>query len=278
MRSIIILPIVLLLTACQGDPTSEIDIQENLLVIDGWLYSNSSTQTIKLSRSVGFQREINFEPVVNASVLIRNSLQSEELLTEKSSGEYVTGIGFTVSPGNAYQLEIRLQSGEIYLSDFEPLLPVPDIDTLILEPILEEIEEPADEPRLYFPVASVNEFEERGNFYRWKLSRNGVVFNTPSDIILQSDRFVNGNSFRNEFKEYLYSAQDSTGVRLESLTRNAYDFLRFFRRQTVDLGTSGGTSPGALRGNIRNRDNPDEVVLGYFGASDVSTAGKTLAE
>ncbi|MEL6562668.1 MAG: DUF4249 family protein, partial [Bacteroidota bacterium] len=84
--------------------------------------------------------------------------------------------------------------------------------------------------------------------------------------------------FKNEFKEYLYENGDSSTVRIESLTEEAYNFLRFFRRQTTDLGTSGGTNPGALRGNMRNTNDPGEVVLGYFGASAVSMAGKTVEE
>ena len=270
--------LILILSSCQEDLVNDIDMQENLLVVDGWIYSDSSIQSIKLSRSVSFREDINFLPVSNARVLVRNSFQTEELFTEKNPGHYESRTGFSGRPGDAYQLEVRLANGEVYQSDFEALLPVPSIDTLLLESFDEEISEPTEEPILYFPVAFIDEFEERGNFYRWKLSLNGEVFNEPRDIILQSDRFINGNSFKNEFKEYAYTEEDSAGVRLESISRKAHDFLRFFRRQTVDLGTSGGTNPGALRGNITNINNPDEVVLGYFGASDVSTAGKRISE
>lgn len=266
------------MVGCQGNLDSVIDIQENLVVVDGWVYDNTEPTVVKVFRSVAFESSVNSEPISNAVVIIRDTRQSVVRLEEDSPGIYVGNDNFKGVIGQAYQVEILLSNGETYNSDFETLNPVPQIDSITLEPDIIDENDPLIEPLFYFPVAFVNEFEEKGNFYRWKIARNEVFFNEPQDIILQTDRFVNGNEFKNEFKEYLYFEGDSTTVQLESLSPNAYNFLRFFRRQTTDLGTSGGTNPGALRGNLFNKNNPDEVVLGYFGASAISVAGKKVTE
>ncbi len=272
----IIIAVGILFIGCQESIDPDIDIQENLVVIDGWVYNKTAPQTIRITRSVAFESLINSEPIRNASVIIRDTRESVQRLVEDSPGVYISDNDFFGEPGLAYQLEITLSDGETYISEFETLNPVPEIDTLILEPDFVDEFDPLFEPFAYFPVAFVNEFEEKGDFYRWRLAKNEIYFNGPEDIILQTDRFVNGNLFKNEFKEYLYFAGDSSTVQLESLTQEAYNFLRFFRRQTTDLGTSGGTNPGALRGNMRNKNNSSEVVLGYFGASAVSTSGKRI--
>lgn len=278
MRFLLMITTLFLFAGCNDSLDPDINIQENLIVVDGWIYNDIEPTVIKVSRSVAFESPINSLPVSDATVVIRDTRQNLIRLIESSPGTYTSPDNAFGETGLSYQLVITLADGNIYVSSFESLNPVPTIETLLLEPevpeeLIEEIE-----PEFYFPVVFVDEFEEKGNFYRWRIARNERFFNSPEDIILQTDRFVNGNLFKNEFKEYLYKVGDSSTVRIESLTEEAYNFLRFFRRQTTDLGTSGGTNPGALRGNIQNIDNPGEVVLGYFGASAVSMAGKTVEE
>lgn len=278
MRILFVISFFFIFVGCNDSLDPDIDIQENLIVVDGWIYNDIEPTVVKVSRSVAFESPDNSVPVTAATVIIRDTRQNEIRLTETSPGTYASDTGQFGKIGLSYQLVISLPNGDTYISEFESLNPVPLIETLILEPDVPESVIEDIEPIFYFPVVFVDEFEEKGDFYRWKIARNEQFFNSPEDIILQTDRFVNGNLFKNEFKEYLFESGDSSTVRIESLTEDAYNFLRFFRRQTTDLGTSGGTNPGALRGNMQNINDPDKVVLGYFGASAVSMAGKTVEE
>ena len=268
---------LIFLAGCEDDVEPSLNENTNLLVVDGWIYNTPGPHTIKVSRSVPFENIQNLEPVTNAQVIIRNNRLEEHRLEETTTGTYQTIDGYSGEVNLFYQVEIILRNGAVYQSDFERLHPVPEIISLTMDEFINE-----NDPNLttfqFFPVALVQEFEEPGDFYRWKIARDEVFFDEAEDILLQTDRFINGNLFRNEFKEYLFKEEEQVEVRLESITQEAYNFLRFFRRQTTDLGTSGGTNPGTLRGNLKNRDDDNEVVLGYFGASAVSSAKLTVGE
>lgn len=279
MRSVIALILSLsILASCQDELAPELEERVNLLVVDGWIYNTPGPQTIKVSRSVPFENVQNIAPVNGATVILRSASLEDTRLSETESGVYQTATDFQGSVGQSYQLEIRLGDGSVYLSDFQMLRPVPEILSLSMEIDANNVDDPELLPVQFFPVAVVKDSAELEDFYRWKIAQNDEFFNDPEDILLLTDRFINGNLFRNEFKEYLFVEGDIVHIRLESMTPDAHNFLRFFRRQTTDLGTSGGTNPGTLRGNIRNRDDDNEVVLGFFGASAVSTFQQAVVE
>ncbi|MEL7146495.1 MAG: DUF4249 domain-containing protein [Bacteroidota bacterium] len=269
---------VSILSSCEDELAPDLEERVNLLVVDGWIYNTPGPQTVRVARSVAFEDTQNLSQVTGAVVIVRNRNLEDVRLTEISPGLYQTDENFQGQVGQSYQVEIRPGNGRVYLSDFQTLRPVPEILTLSMELDETSTNNPDFLPEQFFPVTIVQDFPESVDFYRWKVARNEEFFNEPEDIILLTDRFINGNRFRNELKEYLFLEGDTVHVRLESMTQEAYNFLRFFRRQTTDLGTSGGTNPGVLQGNLRNRDDENEVVLGFFGASAVTTIQQTVEE
>jgi hypothetical protein len=56
-----------------------------------------------------------------------------------------------------------------------------------------------------------------------------------------------------------------------SISPNAHRFLRLIQQQIKISGSIFDQPPANIRGNIYNLKNPDEVVIGYFMASDVDT-------
>ncbi len=268
--------LLLFIISCEN-VISDLGVEENLVVIDGWVYDTEGPHEIRLSRSVAFESETNFTPLNNAVIIIRDDQSNIETLSQVAPGVYHTKTDFEGRIGFSYQVEVTLSNGETYISDFANLRPVAEIQRLIIEESSFFIQDQGiDEVFFYFPVAFVQEPIEMGNFYRWRVAKNHVFFNEPEDILLQTDRFINGNFFRNELTDYRYMQNDTATVRLESLTVESYNFLRFLRRQTTSLGSPSGTNPGILKGNIRNKSNDNEVVLGYFGASAVSEATEVV--
>jgi len=244
------------------------------MVVDGWIYDFEGPYEIRLSTSVAFANLSNFTAVNNADVIIRDNQGNVQELSQVGLGIYHTNPQFRGRVGLSYQVEVSTASGQVYVSDFTELLPVSEISGLLLEEDLELFDITGEQ--VFFPVAFAQELEEAGNFYRWRVARNGVFFNEPEDIILQTDRFINGNFFRNELKGYDFFENDTATVHIESLSLESYNFLRFLRRQTTNLGSPAGTNPGTLSGNIRNKNDENEVVLGYFGASSVSIATESV--
>lgn len=60
-------------------------------------------------------------------------------------------------------------------------------------------------------------------------------------------------------------------IRQLSLTKGAYDYYFMFKQQTDNGGGVADTPPTALRGNVQNVANKQEIVVGYYTASSVAT-------
>lgn len=65
-------------------------------------------------------------------------------------------------------------------------------------------------------------------------------------------------------------------LRQSSLTKGAYRYFELFQQQTQNTGGLADTPPTALVGNVRNRANARESVIGFFTASAVATSRSWL--
>lgn len=65
-------------------------------------------------------------------------------------------------------------------------------------------------------------------------------------------------------------------LRQSSLTADAYRFYALFQQQTQNTGGLADTPPTALVGNVKNRANARESVVGFFTASAVATSRQWL--
>jgi len=61
----------------------------------------------------------------------------------------------------------------------------------------------------------------------------------------------------------------SINVKQQSLSSEAYDYWRRMNDQAVESGGMYETQPASVAGNIYNAYNPEEVVLGFFYATDL---------
>lgn len=60
-------------------------------------------------------------------------------------------------------------------------------------------------------------------------------------------------------------------IRQSGLTKDAYRYFKLFQGLTQNTGGLADTPPTALMGNVQNQANKQEIVVGYFTASSVST-------
>ncbi len=260
----------ILIIGCDSLQDIELPQSQNLIVVEGMLTDQSGPHLVSISRSVSFNEGNTGNPIINANVQIVGSNGNMIELFELQEGKYYTHDTVRGKVNEFYQLRFSLEDGTQYISSFEQLKPVPVLDSLIFEtdgPVLFEGQNQMQE---YFPIVFATEPATNADYYRWKIYRNGELFNEPEDFLLLTDRFINGNEFRNELKDYTFFESDTATVELQSLTAEAYEYFRLFVRQTTDLGTPAGTAPIILRGNIQNSNDNDEVVLGYFNTSSVS--------
>ncbi len=259
------------LTRCSDD--IDLPVAQEILVVEGWLIDQDTTQQVRLSRTVSFESENSSTGVNNAVVHIRSSQESQELI-HKSDGIYQSEVEFAGVSGRSYWVEIELE-GQTIVSNREIMKSVPAMDSVYFDFFERQSEvNPQLEELVYYPIGYFSDAGEEQNFYRWKFLRNKEPFADPEDIFIQEDRFINGlDSIKNEFTGFEYELNDTITIELQEISFEAYNYLRLLRLQTTSLGTRSGTTPSVVRGNMINATNPSNLILGYFGV--VSTTSKT---
>jgi hypothetical protein len=130
---------------------------------------------------------------------------------------------------------------------------------------------------IYFPRITARDSANYENYYRWILYSNGFQITVPESIILQNDRFFDGNFIPNFFDDFEYSFGNNMKVELHSITKETFDYLNLLRSQTTTLSAASSTTPAIVNGNIFNLSNSSETILGYFGTSAIS-ADSTIVQ
>ncbi|GAB3559981.1 DUF4249 domain-containing protein [Spirosoma fluminis] len=90
------------------------------------------------------------------------------------------------------------------------------------------------------------------------------------DITVLDDKFLNGSPIIQQRVAQVpfYDAQPAlVDIRQLSLSPDAYRYYKLFQDQTQKTGGLADTPASVLIGNIRQVDNPDVGVVGYFSAS-----------
>ncbi len=256
--------------SCGG---TEIDLPDGkeLLVVEGWVTDQDKQHWVKISRTVPFDDRSSESPVTDALVIIEDKLNNSYPLSHAQDGNYFS-LPFSGMETRSYRLIVELSNGETIQSDWERLNPLMPIKRILKDFFEDQDPETGEDIEVYFPIVVSSDPAEEINFYRYKGFRNGILLNEPSELILLNDQFVNGaDSLPNFIPEFRYTFDDTIKVELHSLTKESFDFLELLKSQTTSLGSSSGTSPATLTGNLKNLNNENEIVLGFFGASSVST-------
>ena len=101
------------------------------------------------------------------------------------------------------------------------------------------------------------------------------------DIVLLDDRLIDGNDFELEtilvpLDGFLFDQNFHIEIQQTSLTFEAYQFFQSIQAQTEAVGSIFDSTPAISRSNISNINDPNELVLGYFHASAVSSSSRFL--
>jgi uncharacterized protein DUF4249 len=230
-----------------------------------------------------------------------------------SNGVYSTASSFLPKIGKSYTLLISTPDGKEYTSLPETIAKA----TEILELNAEFRSTPRADaaPQTGLDVYAIfQDSPETQNFYMWKnngtyqintfpenyvqMSIDGADFPAPKDccrtcwvneqsadrsLQLLSDNNVNGNLVRDKaafIEDDGNRFDDKYLVRIEqhTLSREAFQFFSLLQNQISINGDIFDPPPATIRGNMINLSNPDENVIGYFRASDVSVDSMFLTQ
>ncbi|MEQ9425602.1 MAG: DUF4249 domain-containing protein [Cyclobacteriaceae bacterium] len=269
MTRFIIIALFVVLWSCEDPVSINIPNSTPKLVVDGVITDVQTLQEIRLLYSNDFNSTTGTDKANGATVRIIDNIGQAIDFLEATDGLYQSTAVVSGNYGNSYQLQIELSDGTTYESDFQVLKPTPAIDFLSVN-IVPNLRN--DDPEVFNVSVHTTDFIEMGDFYRWKIFKNGFQLGNISDVILRSDRLFNQNQFSVEFDAFEFSSGDSCIIEQYSLSEPAFEFFRLLQIQTGELGRSTSTEPSPVKSNIYNINDHSEVVLGFFYATSVSQA------
>lgn len=258
----------LALAGCEDVVDVSLDEGPSQLAVDGWVTDQPGPYEVVLSKTAAYFNNVATPRVQGATVTLSDNEGHVERLTEVAPGRYVTRT-LQGKIGNHYVLDIRAE-GEQYRAETD-IKRVPDIDSL--DQVFKQASAFDDEGyyvRYYGP-----EFPGRGDYYRFRIYRNDTLLNKPSDLIVRSDEFVEGNYIGEiEMHEDPFRVADKIRVETCAITQDHYFFLNELYIQTNNGGLFANP-PANLRTNVVNV-NPASTrqAVGYF--AGMAVRGKEI--
>lgn len=93
------------------------------------------------------------------------------------------------------------------------------------------------------------------------------------DLQIFSDVFTNGQPQKAKLVAQVPVLQANRCLVVifqQSLSPGAFRYLKLLESQSINSGSLADTPPAPIKSNVKNVNNPDELVIGYFTASSTS--------
>jgi hypothetical protein len=273
------------------------------LVVDGVIVNGKSETLITLTRTMSLHDLDGIIYEQNADVKVEGEDNTVFALTEKANGQY-SADSLDLLNSVKYRLKIITADGNTYASDFVPVLASPPIDSVSWtqekDPARSQLynfhifvstHNPQNNTKYYLwnyeetwkyhaPVKSYVGFigdtimyisrpEQDKLYYCWQSERSksiliGNTVKLSQDVIsMQPLTSVQGNLLK---KSFVYSIN----VKQYALTQQAYQFYEIVQKNTEQTGSFFDPQPSEISGNIKNTNDPSELVIGYISISTLA--------
>lgn len=299
---------VALLSSClERYHPDDLYLKEGLLVINAHITDQAGTQTIEISRSANIEGP-RFEPEMDCFVLLsREDGESREFHISESPGIYTADMDADfLTTGIQYQLQVVTGDGKEYLSDFDQIRPVPEIDSIYYKVETRQITgdgEPVTGIRFYVDFTYDNEAYE---FIRWDLTETYEFHNPDMEAYVYYSRWRSGplvgednpkvcyltypvpsvhsistkeldpGKFTRAFDFIPYDYLDqrliykySLLVKQYSIGSEGFHYWNELGKNHQGQGTLFDSQPALVKSNISNVADESEKVLGFFTMSSM---------
>jgi len=252
MKNILaLIALSLAIVSCQKEIDVDLNETSPVIVLEGNYSSEDSTVVLQVSLTSSYFNSGTSPSIDNLAPIIKDANGVSQTLVSYGDGIYAL-TDYIPTYNSNYTLEV-LYDGQLYSATSTLSEPV------TLDPITYEY------TTGFFGSAEGNftylNFTDpigAGNFYIVNLSLNDENFDGLSDLVLQDDRFSDGNPVsRPIFFDPLFQIGDTVGMELKSVDEVIYDY--YTEAQTI----SGGADSAAPANPKSNWNNS---ALGYFSA------------
>ncbi len=297
-RVSILFVIVVFFSSCVEKYWPKVDEYADVIVIDGLLTNVIEQTEVNLSYSSSVNvGQLN--PLSNGIVYIEDNNQVKFSFVESSPGKYIPEDAlFQGVIGNSYQLFVELPGNNTYQSDICILLEPEPLDSVF------GVEETRVVPNRYLPQNGIQFYLNNHTnysdtvYYLWRLSHT-YKYQASFDIdyTWEGDFYLNPvpDTFRNCWRtskileiftyttKYLqqpvlnrfplnFVSTDGRELTIRysllvsqfTVSKPTFDFWDILRQQNINLSNLYAQQPFQIKGNIKNVNNEDDVVLGYF--------------
>ncbi|WP_310395869.1 DUF4249 domain-containing protein [Hymenobacter sp.] len=247
------------LSSCLDVVPLDVPKAQPLLAVDGYITDQNVPAVVTLTLTQAYFNEAALPPVLGAALTLTDDLGSSDVLREVSPGQYRGGGTVRGRIGGRYTLTI-VADGQTYRAETE-IRRTPPIDSIGLEFKAQQVG--YDEG--YYALYNGPELPGVGDYYRFRVYKNGGLLNKPDDLILTNDELVDGNYIGGvELNEDPLKPGDKLKVELLSIPRDYFYFLNEVATQINNVGLFA-TSPANVRTNVRNTQaGSDKTAVGYF--------------
>ena len=278
---------------------------DKLLVVEGTITNNPGPYTVKLSVSSSVDNP-QWIPYTGCTVKIMNEDGDQENLTEQEPGVYLTSPqGMTGKIGKKYKINIVTPDDRIYESMFEKLSTPVELESVYFETERQVTDElpydleglrfyldtkPAQKDSSYLLWRLESTYKYKSDFKAYYIYDEGRLSAFPKTDSLYTcwltkrikELFTYETTHLSEpvIKHFPLNFVSTEGRELSvryslkvsqlTISQEAYNFWNSLRRQNDDQESLYTRQPYQIQGNIRNVNNPDEPVLGYFLVAGVS--------
>ncbi len=276
---------------------------ESLLVVDGLITDENHANCVILTTSKANTND-KTEMVSGAQVVIKDDLGRSTALTEKIRGKYFTdSLSFRGEVGRSYTLYIKTIDGKEYESTsclMYPSQPLDSISYVKASRIIDNVVR--DGIRMY----ATSECNDDQAYYRWTyqeqwmfsvryapqyvyVGNGNIENNIPENVICYKGSKSTGifvrqsnTGFSQPLEFFLPDESDrftikyKIKVRQLSLSKDEYNFWTQMQMISESGGDIFDKQPFQVTGNISNKNDEREKVLGYFQVSSATEKVKYI--
>jgi hypothetical protein len=305
---IVVAVLTLWLTSCIKSYEPVIESKDaSKYVVSGQVSTGDQVQRVNISMtsSIGKPKYI---PVTNCSVTIFDDKGNAYPASDTEDGNYMFYVPETAQvAGSRFKVIIVTQDGDSIVSDFDQMQNCPDVDSVYY--IVKKLPTANPEKFVHGIQFYVNLNAENTNCrnYRWDATETWEYHSTwprewyydgeihhiwPPDysrmvcwrtalvqsIFTLSTQNLGENKytlFPLHYVDNYYSPRLVYGysllIRQYALSEEAYTYWDKLRINSSEQGGLYEKQPLAIKGNMHDITNPDQLVLGFFGASAVKS-------